>query len=102
MAWTVKMLSQKSLFELDENWNQPFLVSLTLGDRISAILRPLFYGPIWPSWRCRIQMKLREQLATNLSYTMQEKNFDSIYRGSFFWRKKFMKFFKDIPTPANS
>ena len=34
-------------------------------------------------------MKLCGQLATNLSYTMQEKNFGSVYRGSFFRPKKF-------------
>ena len=39
-------------------------------------------------------MKLCGQLATNLSYTMQEKNFGSVYRGSFFRPKKFMNFFR--------
>ena len=39
-------------------------------------------------------MKLCGQLATNLSYTMQEKKFGSVYRGSFFRPKKFMNFFR--------
>ena len=33
-------------------------------------------------------MKLVEQLATNLRYTMEEKKIDSVYRGSFFGGKK--------------